>query len=148
MCQLSMPGSHTHTHYYSSWKWGPISLESAVCNLKWLRPTWFVVFEKCWRAHRRSSETITKTTYNTISNYLGSHLHQVLNLFFFTSFTSKLYSTIQLLEYAIPSPRGALGQENPEGNISGTKRGIIDLVSKQPGKNCGKKITKNNNKTN
>ena len=32
--------------------------------------TWFVLFEKCRRAHRRSSDTITKITYNMEPNYI------------------------------------------------------------------------------
>ena len=50
---------------------------------------------------------------------------------------------INLLEYPSPAPPTTPSQKSSHGNISGTKRDIIDpLVSKQPEKNLKKKNSK------
>ena len=54
---------------------------------------------------------------------------------------------IQLLESPIPTTPATLSQKASSGNISGTKRGIMDpLVSKRPKKILNKKIQKKNHK--
>ena len=50
------------------------------------------------------------------------------NTTFETKHETKVTNLIQLLEYLIPAPRPLLVTKTTHGNISGTKRGILDFL--------------------